>query len=93
MNEWNMKVTRPLNRVWKQPGGYLEGSVITACGIVYVYSQGGVTDGRSESDQTQMQIVCDGRLYSRNVDKRYTKRGLVAVANRFAAEIAALLLG
>jgi hypothetical protein len=88
MSDWSYKIARPASRVWKHPAGYLEGSVITADGIVYVYSQGGVSDGNTESDATNLQIVVGGRLYSRSIAKRYTQRGLVMVANRFAAEIA-----
>lgn len=85
-NEWSMRVLAPMNRVYKQPGGYLEGCVITDRGIVYVYSQGGEMDGVKETPMTQMQIVIGGRLYSRSIARRYTSRGIVTVANRFAQE-------
>lgn len=84
--EWNMKVTHPMNRVYKY-GNYLEGCVMTDRGIVYVYSQGGTFNGLTDSPHTSMQIVLGGRLYSREIHKRYTRRGLVTVANRFAQEV------
>ena len=84
MNDWSIKISEPMNRVWKHPAGYLEGSVITAHGIVYVYSQGGAT----EVPSTNLQIVWGGRLYSRTMKRRYTQRGLVTVANRYAKEVA-----
>jgi vancomycin permeability regulator SanA len=86
VNEWNVKVTTPMSRVYKH-GNYVEGSVFTDRGIVYVYSQGGVFDGVKDTPSTTLQIVLGGRLYSRTVDKRYTLRGLVTVANRFAQEV------
>ena len=87
MNDWNMKVSEPWNRVFKHPDGYLEGCVITAHGIVYVYSQGGMKDGIKDVPHTTMQFVQGGRVYNRGIDKRYTKRGLVTIAHRFAKEV------
>jgi len=86
MNEWNMKVAAPMNRVWKH-GNYLEGSVFTQHGIVYVYSQGGVFNGVTDSPHTTLQIVVRGRLYSRDIHRRYTLRGLATIANRFARDL------
>jgi len=84
-NEWNFRIAAPLNRVWKHPSGYLEGCVITEHGIVSAYSQGG---GETlEEPSTTLQFVIGGRLYSRTLPRRYTPRGIVAVANRFAREI------
>lgn len=85
MNEWSMKVSAPFNRVYKH-GNYLEGSVFTQRGIVYVYSQGGTFNGITDTPHTTLQIVLGGRLYSRDIHRRYTARGLVTVANRFAWE-------
>lgn len=86
MSEWNIKVGRPMNRVSKH-GNYLEGCVITDRGIVYVYTQGGTFNGVKDAPSTTMQIVLGGRLYSRTVNKRYSKRGLSTVCNRFAQEV------
>jgi hypothetical protein len=82
-NDWSMKVERPLNRVWRHPSGYLEGCVITEHGIVAAYSQG----GENESASTNLQFVWEGRLYSRSIEKRYTARGLVMLANRYARDV------
>jgi hypothetical protein len=80
---YNMKLTHPLNRAWKHPAGYVEGCVLTPNGIVAVYSQGSEKDVPS----TNLDFVWEGRLYSRTIKRRYTQRGLVTVANRFADEI------
>lgn len=82
-NDFSMKLTAPINRVWKHPAGYLEGCVFTPSGIVNVYSQG----GDSEVPSTNLDFVWEGRLYSRRIDKRYSRRGLVTVAHRYAEEI------
>lgn len=82
-NDWNMKVARPMNRILRNPRGYLEGHVITSNGIVSVYSQGSAT----ERKHTTLQVVHDGRLYSHGIDQRYSQRGLVMLANRFAEEV------
>lgn len=80
---WNAKLTSPWNRVWKHPDGYLEGCVITPHGIVAVYSQGSAT----ETPSTNLTFVYGGRVYQRTIPKRYTKRGLVTVANRYAGDV------
>lgn len=80
---YNMKLTHPLNRVWRHPAGYLEGCVLTEHGVVAVYSQGSET----EAPSTNLDFVWEGRLYSRTIPARYTQRGLVTVANRFAEEM------
>jgi len=85
--EWSTKVSHPFNRVWKHPSGYLEGCVITEHGIVSAYSQGGGDGDSFEVPSTTLQFVIGGRLYSRTLPRRYTPRGIVAVANRFAREI------
>jgi hypothetical protein len=82
-SEWNMKVCNPLNRVWKHPHGYLEGTVITENGIVSVYCQ----SGPDEVPSTNLSFVWEGRLYSRTISKSHTQRGLVTIANRYADEI------
>jgi hypothetical protein len=81
--EWDMKITDPMNRVWKHPRGYLEGCVITKHGIVSVYCQ----SGPDEVHHTALNFVHNGRLYSRGIDKSFTQRGLVTIANRFAHEV------
>ena len=63
---------------------YLEGTVTTPYGMVSVYSQG---DEKS-SAYTRLDIVINGRQFSRSIYRRYTQRGLVVVAGRFAEEIA-----
>lgn len=83
MADWNAKITEPWNRVWKHPGGYLEGCVITPHGIVAVYSQG----GEAEVPSTNLTFVHEGRVHQRTIGKRYTQRGLVTISNRYAKEI------
>lgn len=76
-------ITAPMNRVWRHPKGYLEGCAITEHGIVTVYSQGSAT----EVPSTDLQFVWEGRLYSRSMNKRFTQRALVMLANRYAREV------
>jgi hypothetical protein len=81
--DFSMKLTSPINRIWKHPDGYFEGCVFTPNGIVNVYSQG----GESETPSTNLDFVWEGRLHSRRIPRRFTRRGLVTVANRYAEEI------
>lgn len=65
--------------------GWHTGPVYTQHGIVHVYTQG---DER-HSKHTRLDIVWNGRTHSRSISGvRYTPRGLVTLAKRFAAEVA-----
>jgi hypothetical protein len=85
--EWSWRVNQPVNRVWRHKAGYLDGCVITAHGIVSVYSQGGPGLASADVPSTNLQVVHDGRLHTRTLPRSYTQRGLVTLANRFAEEI------
>lgn len=72
-------------RIHDDPGGWTDGDVLTFYGIVAVYTQG---DDRYDR-HTRLDFVWKGRLHIRNIsNRRYTARGLVTLAKRFAAEIA-----
>lgn len=62
------------------PYRYLSGTVTTPHGSVFVYSKPG-TDAHST-----LQFVTHGRIYRRRIRRFYSKRGLVTMAKRFAAE-------
>jgi hypothetical protein len=83
--EWSWSVKGKEHTSWiRDYQGWTEGSIATEWGIVSVYSQG---DDRF-SHSTRMDIVHDGRCIARNIyGKRYSKRGLVTLAKRFAKEI------
>ena len=64
--------------------GWTEGSIATEHGIVSVYSQG-YNDNR---DFTRLDLVHDGYCHCRSIKgKRYSHRGLITQAKRFASEI------
>lgn len=64
---------------------YTEGYVATPHGIVTAYSQGDA----DSFHHTRLDVVKDGILYMKNIKRRYSKRGLVTLAKRFAATVAA----
>ncbi len=73
----------PCNRMTERED-WTEGTVITKHGIVEVYTEG----GEDVRGFTKVSVVHDGILRTRSVyDKRYTQRGLVTLANRYAEEI------
>lgn len=82
----SMSLQRPFSRLHdrKEYGGWTEGEVVTRDGIVSVYAQGG-----DENDKhTRLDFALNGRLYMRHFQgKRYSHRGLVTIAARFAAEM------
>lgn len=63
---------------------YLIGNVVTKLGIVSVYSQGGDPDRR----HTRLDFAYNGKLWIRNIRRRFTQRGLVTLANRWAHFVA-----
>ena len=66
------------------PNGWTEGCVFTPHGIVSTYAQGDDTNVA----HTRLDFVCAGKLYMRNFSgKRYSPRGIVTIAKRFAKEI------
>ena len=64
-------------------GNYITGEVITPECIVSIYSQG----DKDSFAHTRLDIVKNGRLIMRSINKRYSKRGLVTLAKKFAKEI------
>lgn len=64
---------------------YTDGSVVTPHGIVLAYSQGDA----DSFHHTRLDVVKNGTLYMKNIKRRYSKRGLVTLAKRFAATVAA----
>jgi|GEM_PF-2930169 len=72
------------SQVKLNPNGWTDGCVLTPHGIVYTYAQGDDTN----VDHTRLDFVYAGRLYMRNFSgKRYSPRGIVTIAKRFAKEI------
>lgn len=82
-NNFSCKLAHSMNRVWRNKHDNWEGCVVTPNGIVAVYSQGGI----DETPSTSLDFVWEGRLYSRRIPRRYSRSGLVTIANRYAAEI------
>lgn len=79
----SLKVGHPWNQIYERDC-WLDGCVVTEHSIVQVYSQG--------DDQhlyfTSLSLVKDGVWHDRNISgKRYTQRGLVTLAKRYAAEV------
>ena len=64
-------------------GTYLKGVVFTKKGIVTVYSQ----CDRKNASMSRMDMVVNGRTYSRRFNRRYSKRGLVTKAKEFSSEV------
>lgn len=89
MNVVNERVAvgkRPRNRLFNRAdhGRWTEGTVVTQHGIVEVYAQG----GDKYCHFSSVSIIKDGALFTRKIiGKRYTQRGLVTLANRFAGEV------
>lgn len=81
----SMAIGRGFGRVENRNGNaWTDGEVVTKHGIVSVYAQG---DAESHY-HTRLDFAWKGRLYMRNFpNKRYSKRGLVTLAVKFAAEI------
>jgi hypothetical protein len=74
-----------LIRTKRGEDGWTEGVVPTRHGFVSVYAQGDA----QYSHHTRLDFIWAGRWYQRNFcGKRYSHRGLVTVAVRFAKEIA-----
>lgn len=63
-------------------GGYVHGTVETPHGYVHVYSQ---KDSPAHTF-TRLDIIFDGICYGRKISAFYTRRYLVTLAVRFAAE-------
>lgn len=63
------------------PNNYTGGDVLTPLGIVSVYAQG------KPNQFTRLDFAFNGRLYYRTWKTTFSKRGLVAKANQFAAHI------
>lgn len=59
---------------------YRTGAVVTAYGIVSVYSQ---------EDHTRLDLAHEGRHYMRNFQRGMTERGLAIAATKFARAIVA----
>lgn len=77
---------RGYGRIEVRKEGWTDGEVLTPFGIVTVYAQGDAEN----VPHTRLDFVWNGRLYMRNFgDKRYSPRGIVTKAMKFAAEIAA----
>lgn len=67
-----------------RPEGWTTGCIVTPHGIVRVYAQG----DDEHCHTTSLTIVHDGRLHSRDFHgKRYSSRGIVTVAKKFAKDI------
>ena len=81
--DWTMKLSRPISRIRRMPENYLDGHVLTPHGIVSCYSQGSATD----TPHTSLTVVINGRMYTRGFNRRYSTRGMVTLAARFAAEL------
>jgi hypothetical protein len=62
---------------------WLDGEVITYHGIVSIYAQG----DDEFRPSTQLTFVWKGRMHVKSYNKRYTQRGIVTLAKRFANEI------
>lgn len=78
---------RPMGRIeTHQPYGYDQGVVVTQFGYVSVYAQG-ARDSKG-TPCTSLHFVWKGREYTRYITKRYTRRGMVTLADRYAREIA-----
>jgi hypothetical protein len=76
---------RAVNRITRDPRGWIEGPVLTPDGIVHCYAQG---DEQNEN-HTRLDFVWQGRLYMRQFPKvRMTARGMATAAGRFAREVA-----
>ncbi len=68
----------------RNDNAWTDGTVVTNHGIVSVYAQG----GDESFHYTRLDFAWKGRLYMRNFkNKRYSRRGLVTIATKFAAEI------
>ena len=72
-----------VSEITHKDGSFLEGCIITALGIIYVYSQG----DSQNFHFTRMQTVKDGMLYEMTAKQRYTKRGLARIASKFIKEV------
>lgn len=71
--------------ITSEHGSYITGCVFTFHGAVWVYSQG---DEKS-FHHTALQFPKGNTVFVRNIPKRFTKRGLVTQAKKFAAEVTA----
>lgn len=78
----NMKISKPFGRI--ENAGCPDGDVVTPYGIVGVY----VYKDLAGHYHSKLDFAFKGRLYLRAFqNKRYSPRGLVTKANRFAEEI------
>jgi len=77
---------RPWNHLHERTehGGWTEGTVVTQHGIVEVYAQG----DEDHFHCSKLSIVKGGVRFDRQINgKRYTQRGLVTLAKKFANEV------
>lgn len=76
------KVSRPISYLTtNQDGIVVSGVVLTKYAIVEIYHY------HSGNAMTTFTVVKDGLQHTRTANRRYTKRGLVTLANRFAKEV------
>ncbi|MDB4893176.1 MAG: hypothetical protein JWL61_5031 [Gemmatimonadetes bacterium] len=65
---------------------YYTGHVDTLNGYVTVYSQGYDRKWRAF---TEVRFIWNGREYARSWDRKFSERGVVTIARRFAAQVVA----
>lgn len=81
--EYQFSVKPHFTRINSMSGGqWLTGVVFTEHGAVYVYTQG----GKSTRPSTTLSLLRGDKVIIRQIPKRYSKRGLVTLAKRFAKE-------
>lgn len=83
MYEDSMSIRKPFGRLHNNESGWTDGEVVTPYGIVSVYAQG----DKENWHLTRLDFAHKNRMYIRSFRKRYTHRGIVTKANRFAQEI------
>ena len=84
INNYDFTVNRPGGNIRPDKEyDYLEGNVSTKYGYVMVYTQG----DQKLRHMTALWLIHNGRQYCRHINRRYSARGIVTKANRFAKEV------
>ena len=83
IQEYDYSIGNGYSSVRDRKEGWTEGNVLTPQGIVTVYAQG----DKNEFHHTSLEMVVDGRVYHRQWNKRYTKRGIARKAREFARDL------